>query len=55
MSQPFLKTSDNFIALMEDESPSALDVPVVVSGHTWCSLGSVVMINRLTSTLTMTT
>jgi hypothetical protein len=41
MSRPFLETSDDFIALMEDESPPALDVPVVVFGHTWCSLGSV--------------
>ncbi|KAG1721682.1 hypothetical protein EDD22DRAFT_962436 [Suillus occidentalis] len=41
MSRPFLETSDDFIALMEDKSPPALDVPVVVFRHTWCSLGSV--------------
>ncbi|KAG1732712.1 hypothetical protein EDB19DRAFT_1911870 [Suillus lakei] len=41
LSRPFLETSDDFIALMQDESPPALDVPVVVFRHTWCSLGSV--------------
>lgn len=55
MSWSFLETLDDFIALMEDKSPPALDVPVVIFRHTWCSLGSVVMIYQLTSTLTMTT
>ncbi|KAG1721379.1 hypothetical protein EDB19DRAFT_1917355 [Suillus lakei] len=41
LSQLFLETSDDFIALMQDESPPALDVLVVVFRHTWCSLGSV--------------
>lgn len=41
LCQPFHEESDGFLAQSDDNRVAALDVPVSILGHTWCSVGSV--------------
>ncbi|KAG1851059.1 hypothetical protein DFJ58DRAFT_729040 [Suillus subalutaceus] len=41
LQQPFHQESGDFLAQSDDDSVAALNVPVSILGHKWCSVGSI--------------